>query len=86
MCWEGLRQSRFFNKVVDFYRKHDKSEEKVEVNDLDKDQFSMRGFMKYVGPGFLVSVAYIDPGNLTADIVSGGSFNYSLLGVRRYYN
>ncbi|KAH8666681.1 manganese transporter pdt1 [Xylariales sp. PMI_506] len=38
-------------------------------------------FGKFVGPGFLVSVAYIDPGNYATDISAGASYQFRLLFV-----
>lgn len=38
-------------------------------------------FAKFLGPAFIVSVAYIDPGNFATNISSGSIFNYSLLWV-----
>ncbi|XP_011622454.1 metal transporter Nramp5 [Amborella trichopoda] len=38
-------------------------------------------FMSYVGPGFLVSLAYLDPGNLMTDLQAGASYTYELLWV-----
>lgn len=44
--------------------------------------FSRLGeFLKYLGPAFIVSVAYIDPGNFATNISGGSKFNYSLLWV-----
>ncbi len=37
--------------------------------------------LKFLGPAFIVSVAYIDPGNFAANISGGSIFNYSLLWV-----
>lgn len=37
--------------------------------------------MKFLGPAFVVSVAYIDPGNFATNISSGSIFNYSLVWV-----
>ena len=37
--------------------------EQIMVDDLHIDQFSFRRFLKFVGPGVLVSIAYLDPGN-----------------------
>lgn len=37
--------------------------------------------LKYLGPGFLVTVGFIDPGNWATNIAAGSSFNYSLLWV-----
>ncbi|KAK9780054.1 putative Natural resistance-associated macrophage protein-domain-containing protein [Seiridium cardinale] len=36
-------------------------------------------FGKFVGPGFMVSVAYIDPGNYATDIAAGASYQFRLL-------
>jgi manganese transport protein len=35
--------------------------------------------MKYIGPGFIVTVGFIDPGNWAANIAAGASFGYALL-------
>ncbi|MBI5970520.1 MAG: Nramp family divalent metal transporter [Deltaproteobacteria bacterium] len=35
----------------------------------------------YLGPGFLVTVGFIDPGNWATNIAAGSSFNYALLWV-----
>ncbi|XP_019417129.1 PREDICTED: metal transporter Nramp5-like [Lupinus angustifolius] len=40
-----------------------------------------RKFMAYVGPGFLVSLAYLDPGNLETDLQAGAHHKYELLWV-----
>ncbi|QKQ76522.1 Nramp family divalent metal transporter [Nostoc sp. TCL240-02] len=37
--------------------------------------------MAYTGPGYLVSVGYIDPGNWATDIAGGSKFGYTLLTV-----
>eukprot|EP00871_Galdieria_phlegrea_P004788 jgi/Galph1/530/GphlegSOOS_G5274.1 len=38
-------------------------------------------FLKFIGPGWLVSVALIDPGNYESDIQAGAQFQYDLLWV-----
>jgi manganese transport protein len=38
-------------------------------------------FFKYIGPGFLVTIGFIDPGNWAANIAAGAGFGYSLLWV-----
>ena len=38
-----------------------------------------RDFLYFVGPGWLVSIAYVDPGNYQADIQAGSTSNYNLL-------
>lgn len=37
--------------------------------------------LRYLGPGFLVTVGFIDPGNWATNIAGGSEFNYSLLWV-----
>ena len=36
-------------------------------------------FSKFIGPGFMVSVAYIDPGNYATDVAAGASTRFKLL-------
>src|SRR5512146_3146561 len=38
-------------------------------------------FLKFLGPAFLVSVGYMDPGNWATDIDAGARFGYKLLWV-----
>ncbi|HWU43308.1 MAG TPA: Nramp family divalent metal transporter, partial [Bdellovibrio sp.] len=38
-------------------------------------------FFKFLGPGLLVSVGYMDPGNWATDIEAGSRFGYLLLFV-----
>lgn len=40
-----------------------------------------RRFMGYIGPGYLVAVGYMDPGNWATSIAGGSSFGYQLLAV-----
>ncbi|MBC8035593.1 MAG: Nramp family divalent metal transporter [Rhizobiales bacterium] len=40
-----------------------------------------RRAMAFVGPGYLVSVGYMDPGNWATSIAGGAQFGYSLLAV-----
>ena len=36
-------------------------------------------FGRFIGPGFLIAVAYIDPGNYATDVAAGADFKYALL-------
>lgn len=36
-------------------------------------------FGKFVGPGFMIAVAYIDPGNYATGIAAGASYRFRLL-------
>src|SRR5205085_1304113 len=40
-----------------------------------------RKLMAFSGPGFLVAVGYMDPGNWATDLAGGAQFGYSLLAV-----
>ena len=41
----------------------------------------LRRFFAFAGPGFLVSVGYMDPGNWGTDLAGGSKFGYALLWV-----
>ncbi|OVA16080.1 Natural resistance-associated macrophage like [Macleaya cordata] len=53
----------------------------------EKDQIivpettSWKNLFAYMGPGFLVSIAYIDPGNFETDLQSGAQYKYELLWI-----
>lgn len=38
-------------------------------------------FIKYIGPGILVTVGFIDPGNWASNIAAGSSYGYKLLWI-----
>jgi manganese transport protein len=40
-----------------------------------------RKLLAYSGPGFLVAVGYMDPGNWATDLAGGAQFGYSLLSI-----
>ena len=40
-----------------------------------------RKLFAFAGPGFLVAVGYMDPGNWATDLAGGSKYNYSLLAV-----
>src|SRR5260370_6731769 len=41
----------------------------------------VRGLLAFAGPGYLVSVGYMDPGNWATDLAGGSKFGYTLLSV-----
>uniref|UniRef100_A0A915LG98 Uncharacterized protein n=1 Tax=Meloidogyne javanica TaxID=6303 RepID=A0A915LG98_MELJA len=43
--------------------------------------FSLRKLWAFTGPGFLMSIAYLDPGNIESDLQSGTVARYKLLWV-----
>ncbi len=60
-------------------------EERIVVHDLPDGHvepwFSFRTLWLFTGPGWLMSIAYLDPGNIEADLQSGAVAEYSLLWV-----
>lgn len=41
----------------------------------------IKSLLKFFGPAFIISVAYVDPGNFATNIVGGSKFNYTLVWV-----
>src|SRR3979490_1068810 len=41
----------------------------------------LRRLLAFAGPGYLVSVGYMDPGNWATDLAGGSKFGYTLLSV-----
>jgi manganese transport protein len=48
---------------------------------IPKGKGFWRKMLAYAGPGYLVSVGYMDPGNWATDIAGGSKFGYALLSV-----
>lgn len=48
---------------------------------VPKDAKFWRRMLSFVGPGYLVAVGYMDPGNWATDIAGGSIYAYSLLSV-----
>ena len=46
-----------------------------------KPDFGALDIFKYIGPGLLVTVGFIDPGNWAANIASGSGYGYTLLWI-----
>ena len=42
---------------------------------------TFRKFMAFFGPGYLVAVGYMDPGNWATSLAGGAQFGYTLLAV-----
>ena len=58
----------------------------VELIQAPKLRMKGRGLLRYFGPAFVASVAYIDPGNFAANIQGGSQFGYRLLWVLLWSN
>jgi manganese transport protein len=48
---------------------------------VPKSATFLRKLLAFAGPGFLVAVGYMDPGNWATDLAGGSKYNYSLLFV-----
>jgi manganese transport protein len=48
---------------------------------VSRSPFYWRRLLAFMGPGFLISVGYMDPGNWATDIAGGSRFGYTLLFV-----
>jgi manganese transport protein len=55
------------------------SEVNASVDTSGKSKF--RGFLAFIGPAYMISVGYMDPGNWATDIAGGSQFGYSLIWV-----
>ncbi|KAL3835476.1 hypothetical protein ACJIZ3_010212 [Penstemon smallii] len=57
------------------------------IEDIEYDQIvvpdekSWKNLLAYMGPGFLVCIAYIDPGNFQTDLQAGAEYKYGLLWI-----
>jgi manganese transport protein len=65
---------KFFNlNILHFFRDLKRRDHKPALGGLD--------ILKYIGPGLLVTVGFIDPGNWAANIASGSAYGYMLLWI-----
>jgi len=56
-------------------------EEKVQVPSDEDTRFRFSKLWAFTGPGFLMSIAYLDPGNIESDLQSGAIVHYRILWV-----
>ncbi|KQK20218.1 metal transporter Nramp5 [Brachypodium distachyon] len=59
----------------------DQDTKKLEDSEQIIKRPSWKRFLAHVGPGFMVSLAYLDPGNLETDLQAGANHRYELLWV-----
>src|SRR3954466_14786792 len=52
-----------------------------ETIDATKQKRGLRKILPYLGPAYLVSVGYMDPGNWATDLAGGSQFGYKLIWV-----
>jgi len=56
-------------------------DERILIPEAESSRFSFRKLWAFTGPGFLMSIAYLDPGNVESDLQSGTAADYRLLWV-----
>ena len=49
--------------------------------EVPRDAGFLRKLLAYAGPGFMVAVGYMDPGNWATAVAGGSAFGYTLLSV-----
>lgn len=74
--FEPSEESSLHNGSSSYY-----SGGRVAVPVAETNGFSFRKLWAFTGPGFLMSIAYLDPGNIESDLQSGVVARYSLLWV-----
>lgn len=57
------------------------AQNRVQIPETENAGFSFRKLWAFTGPGFLMSIAYLDPGNIESDLQSGSIGRYRLLWV-----
>lgn len=55
-----------------------KDEHQVDPVDPVQEGFSLRKLWAFTGPGFLLSIPYMDPGNIENDLQSGVQAKYKV--------
>ncbi|XP_011232007.1 natural resistance-associated macrophage protein 1 isoform X3 [Ailuropoda melanoleuca] len=55
--------------------------EKIPIPDTELGTFSLRKLWAFTGPGFLMSIAFLDPGNIESDLQAGAVAGFKLLWV-----
>ncbi|XP_039254784.2 natural resistance-associated macrophage protein 2-like [Styela clava] len=73
-------ETYFEEKIhVPHYAKEDEQNCGPSFRQFDMPPFSWRKLWAFTGPGFLMSIAYLDPGNIESDLQSGSVAGYQLL-------
>ena len=67
---------QYIKKIFNFLRHF-----KDFVKDDHIPAYGALDIFKYIGPGLLVTVGFIDPGNWAANIATGSSYGYTLLWI-----
>lgn len=74
------------DNVMDIDNSCNYNPKRIRINGISNIIKGNKGLLKFIGPAFVVSVAYIDPGNFATNISGGSLFNYSLVWVVLWSN
>ncbi|CAC5382606.1 SLC11A2 [Mytilus coruscus] len=72
----GQEKKQQFSSVASTY-----FDQKIQIPDVSQTRFSFRKLWAFTGPGFLMSIAYLDPGNIESDLQAGSVARFKLLWV-----
>lgn len=75
-----MNDERIFDKVSNF------NLGEIRNNYIWTLKRRIKHLLKFMGPAFIVSVAYVDPGNFATNISGGSTFNYNLVWVILWSN
>ncbi|GJN39108.1 hypothetical protein PR202_gb28205 [Eleusine coracana subsp. coracana] len=82
---QSSSQPQFMTSITHNNRSNGPGTPLIESIDVDQivipEKNSWKNLFSYVGPGFLVSIAYIDPGNFETDLQAGAQYKYELLWI-----
>lgn len=62
-------------------QQNDKSLSEVHASVNTMKKFGWRKLFSFLGPAYLISVGYMDPGNWATDIAAGSQYGYSLIWI-----
>lgn len=69
------------DRLIDEVLPGESAVERAAHQSLKGNRRGLRGLWPFLGPAFVASVAYVDPGNFATNIASGAQFGYMLLWV-----
>lgn len=73
---------RFWKETIQIGKVENKSLSEIHGTiNVSQSPNKFKKFLSFVGPGYLVAVGYMDPGNWATDIAGGSKFGFMLLSV-----
>ncbi|XP_059640612.1 metal transporter Nramp3.2 [Cornus florida] len=76
---DGVREETAYDSTEKIHIIGFNDKEEQLVDEFKTPPFSWRKLWLFTGPGFLMSIAFLDPGNLEGDLQAGAVAGYSLL-------